>query len=142
MAVEVDATVGTIDGVEDDVGDIQSPANLSEQQEANSKLAALINHLGTLIGIERNADVLDTVRIITESTNAEQLPDGTVADGGSILVTPLRGNSGSVYVGDENNQPVTLEGPGDSFGAQVSGQSEIWIRTPNAGDGVGLVVER
>jgi len=135
MPVDTRSDVDEISNVRDEDGEKDRPANVSRQKTIQSLIS-------TVKSILSNSDTLATARYTTDGTDAEQLPANAVKDGGMAVVVPLRGNSGSVYVGDENNQPVTLESPKDAFEASVSDLSEIWIRTPQAGDGVGVTFEQ
>lgn len=89
-----------------------------------------------------NWDTLDGFYYATDSTNPESLPSHDVPDGVTTLVTYGRGNTGQVFVGSEGIQPATLSDPPNSFAAQVRDTSEIWVRTPNAGDRVGVLFEQ
>jgi len=141
MPVDVDASVDNLEGVEDAEGNVQPAANASEQQTTNSLLEAVKTVLQGIRSAVGSSDSLATERYETSGTTAEQLPAGDVKAGGTVLVVALRSNSGSVYVGDDTHQPVTLAESTDAFAAEVSDPSSLWIRTPQAGDGVGVVFE-
>jgi len=141
MPVEVDASVDNLEGVEDGEGNVQPAANATEQEKTNSLLNTIKTVLQSILGAVGSSDSVTTERVETSGTTPEQLPAGDVKAGGTVLVVPLRSNSGSVYVGDDTHQPVTLAESTDAFSAEVSDPSSLWIRTPQAGDGVGVGYE-
>lgn len=99
-----------------------------EQEKTNARLG--------------NWDTLDGFTYSTTSTNVEALPSHDVPDGVTVLVTYGRGNAGDVYVGTTDVQPATLSADAHSFAANVTDTAEVHVRTPNAGDSVGVLFER
>jgi hypothetical protein len=161
MPLNTDTEVDSVKRVRDQNNDLDAPANESQQQETNSllstvkdrltsirdtvatesTLSTVVDRLTSIRDIFRNKSELKTATYTTNGTNPEQLPTHAIADGGSVVVTGLRGNTGSVYVGDDSAQPVTLSSPKDAFSAKVDNVDRVWIRTPNSGDGVGVTWE-
>jgi hypothetical protein len=127
MGLQTDTNVERIRRVRDGEGNEVPAANATEQAETNKKLS------NGGLGSETYS---------TGTTDAEQLPAADVMDGGTVLVSPLDGNAGAVYVGGSKAQPHLLDGPGQSYEAEVSDVSEIYIQTPTSGDGVGITWER
>jgi hypothetical protein len=126
MGLQTDTKVERIRRVRDGQGGEVPAANKDEQAAINAKLS--------------NGS-LDSTTHTTDGTDAEALPEASVADMGTVLVSPLVSNADVVYVGAADAQPHLLDGPGNSFEAAVSDVSEIHVRTPNAGDGVGVTWE-
>lgn len=160
MPLDTDTQVDTLKRVRDKANDLAAPANQTIQEAIRDRLTTIRDSVATeatlsdvLTRLTTVRDRLTTIRDIqqngslktatysTASTSAEQLPTYSVADGGSVLVTAQRGNTGAVYVGNANAQPVTLESPKDGFAAEVDNVDEIYVRTPNSGDGVGVTWE-
>lgn len=141
MGLQTDTDVESIKRVKDKNGNEQPAANETRQETANTRLTTIRDKINSLLTLHQNKTALNSAEYTTGGTTAEQLAAGAVPDGATVLVTPLRGNAGDVYLGDSTNQPITLSG-GQSFEAQVTDTSAIYIRTPNAGDGVGVTWEQ
>ncbi|MFC7140021.1 hypothetical protein ACFQMA_09265 [Halosimplex aquaticum] len=148
MPLDTDTEVDQIRRVRDSNNDPKAAANEEQQRQQTTllgtirdRLTTIRDTLSTLLSVQQNKSGLQTARHTTSGTTTEQLPSNAVADGGTVLVCGLRGNSGSVYVGDANNQPVTLESHKDVFEAKVDNTDKIHVRTPTAGDGVGVTWE-
>jgi hypothetical protein len=128
MALDTTTDVDQISSVVDEQGNSQSPANESEQQKANERLG--------------NRDTLKADAHSTDGTSAEPLPQHKVPEGVTPLVVAHTGNADTVFVGDSNHQPVPLASAKDSFSSPVRDTSEIYVRTPTAGDTVYVLWEK
>ncbi len=127
MALESDASVDDIEGVQDRDGDTRPAANADEQAETNRRLG--------------NHDGLTQFVYQTDGTDAEALDAESVPDGVTVLVEYKQGNDGSVYLGDESTQESPLTAVGQSLEFGVTDTSIIHVRTPTAGDGVVVTFE-
>jgi hypothetical protein len=128
MGLDTNTDVEKIQTVQDDNGSAVPPANATEQQATNDRLG--------------NRDTLDSLSHTTGGTNAEALPSKTVPEGVTPLVVADTGNADTVFVGTADHQPVPLASAKDSFASNVRDTSEIYVRTPSAGDTVFVLWER
>lgn len=126
MALETDTEVENIKTVQDSQGNTQAPANEVEQKKA---VAAATNEPGV------TAD-----SYTTGGTTAESLPAHAVPDGIAVLVRAMDGNAGDVNLGDSGSQTIPLA-PGDAIPLAVQDTSNVYIQTPNSGDGVAMIFE-
>jgi hypothetical protein len=79
----------------------------------------------------------------TTGTDPEPLPSSEVSNGKEVQVLARVGNSGNVFVGGEGSQVVPIQ-PGTPYqglGFNVNNTEDIYIQTPNAGDGVYVIYE-
>ncbi|GAB7012038.1 hypothetical protein [Halolamina salina] len=109
-------------GVVDRAGDFRPAANADLQ-------AKIRDFLG-------NRDGLTQFVYSTSGTTAEALDSKSVPGGVEVLVEYDQGNSGTVYVGDSDTQAIALTAAGQGRGFRVTDTSDIYVRTPNTGDGV------
>lgn len=124
MAVETTTDVEELTAVQDSEGNRTAPATETQQQEI---VAALSN------GAEIQAD-----RVEPADATAEQLPDVAVPDGSTVLFQGHHDNSGPIYIGNEESQPVALL-PDQSAAVPVANLSTLWVRAPSDGDAVGYL---
>lgn len=127
MGIETNTEVDTLQDVADGEGGKAPAANKNEQQKTNERLG--------------NRPSLEAFWHATDGTTAEPIEARSVPEGVTVLVTADEANTGACYVGNENAQPVKLETPKDVFTTQVKDTSAICVRTPNAGDRVGVTFE-
>jgi len=127
MSLETDTQVEQVRQVQNENGDLVSPADGEKQKEINDRLG--------------NHDGLTQFVYQTDGTDAEALDAESVPDGVTVLVEYKQGNDGSVYVGDESTQESPLTAVGQSLEFGVTDTSIIHIRTPTAGDGVVVTFE-
>ena len=111
-----------IRGVIDRAGEFRPAANADLQ-------AKIRDFLG-------NRDGLTQFVYTTSGTSAESLDSKSVPGGVEVLVEYQQGNSGTVYIGDENTQESALTAAGQGRGFRVTDTSHIFVRTPTAGDAV------
>ena len=127
MSLETDTNVEEMRQVQTEDGDTTQPTNVDEQKAIRESLS--------------NQDSLEAFEFSTGSTDPEPLPANEVPDGIEVLVTYLPDNGDIVNVGSEAAQPATLAGSGQGVWLRVSDTSEIYVQTPTAGDGVGVLFE-
>jgi hypothetical protein len=122
MAMDTRGETTDIESVEDQTGDPAHPAT-DERLES-------VRQQG------QNGDMNQVVHT-TDGTNPEQVESYPVPDGHGLLVQGYHGNSGAAFVGDSDTQEHKL-GPRESVTVDVRDSAEVYVRTPNAGDGVVL----
>lgn len=127
MGIETNTEVDTLQDVADGEGGKAPAANKNEQEKTNDRLG--------------NQPSIEAFWHATDSTDPEAIESRSVPQGVTVLVTADEANSGPCYVGNENAQPVKLETPKDVFTTQVEDTSAIYVRTPTAGDRVGVTFE-
>lgn len=127
MALDTSTDVEEMRAVQNAAGEIDRPANESEQRATNDRLG--------------NWDGLEAFWYETDTEDAEPLDSESVPEGVTVLVTYDEANDGNVYVGNEDAQPAVLTRVTDTFTARVRDTSEIYVRTPSAGDRVGVLFE-
>ena len=127
MGIETNTEVERLKDVSDGEGGVTQPANRDEQTKTNERLG--------------NQDSVTAFSHSTSGTTAESLESHPVPDGFKVVVTYDESNSGNVYVGGPDAQPVPLTGVGQAIEMRVTDTSEIYIRTPTGGDGVGVLFE-
>jgi hypothetical protein len=162
MPLDTDTQVDTVKRVRDENNDLDAPANESQQQQANTLLSTVKDRLTSIrdsvatestlsTAVDRLTSIRDStgnfseVQAFEHSTNgtsAEALPSYSVPDGVAVVVQYGRGNSGSVYVGNGATQPATLDGLGKAVSFRVDDTADIYVRTPNSGDSVGVYFEQ
>ncbi len=127
MPVETSTEVEELRGVQNDDGELDRPANESEQQKTNDRLG--------------NQPKVEAFEYSTSSTDAEALPSNDVPEGVEVVVLYSPSNAGNVFVGNADDQVVPLTGVGQAVSYRVENTDAIHIRTPNASDGVGVTFE-
>jgi hypothetical protein len=116
-----------IEKVKDTANNARVPATEDVQKAIRDRLGSPSN----LVGIEHT----------TDGTTQEQLPSNEVHPRGTVMVVYKEGNSGTVYVGADGEQPAPLSKSGDTFETTVGDTAEVFVRATNAGDSVGVLYE-
>ncbi|WP_225334915.1 hypothetical protein [Halomicrobium urmianum] len=127
MGLETQTDVEEIRNVQNQAGDVDAPANETQQRRQTDAL--------------ENNDGLTALEYQTSSTTVEQLPSHSVPEGVTVLVTYLSGNGSDVWVGNADAQPICMTGTGDAVGFDVTDTSAIHVRANTSGDGVGILFE-
>lgn len=127
MSLETETQVDQLTTVEDENGKSVPPANENQQEQIRDRLG----NFGGVAAFEYT----------TGGTAAEALDAHDVPDGVEVVISYLAGNSDVVNVGNSQAQPVTLTGPGQAVTLRVDDTSTVYIQTPTAGDGVGVLFE-
>lgn len=128
-------------GVKDTSNTAVDPATEGTLASAETTLSSVDSTIASVDTTLGNRTGLNTFAHSTAGTAAEQLPPNTVPDGIEVLIVAKPGNSGRVYVGDGNLQPIPLE-PDGAASLAVSNTDAIHIQTPTAGDGVEVIYEQ
>ena len=127
MGLDTNTEVQQIRKVQNEQGDQVSPATEKQQMEIAERVG--------------NHDGLKQIEVTTDGTAPEALPAHAVPQGVEVLVEYRMANGSDVFVGDAETQLSALTGVGDGRTFPVSDTSLIYVRTPNAGDGVIVTFE-
>jgi len=126
MALETDTDVTELRQVQDEQGNAVPPSGRDVQKDIRDQAG---NFAG-VAGFQYN----------TGGTDAEQLQSASVPEGVPVLIWALPGNSGRVNVGGPGGQPIPLP-PDGTISLRVDNTDALYIQTPTAGDGVGVLFE-
>lgn len=125
MVLETTADVEQLTRVDDGEGELQPPANATEQQ----RIAAAVG----------NRDGLTTGLVQPNDDTAVTLPAHSVPDGQEVLVQGAATNDGLVFVGDADGQHVALRAA-QGLRIPVTNTDQIAIRCPTADDKAAFIL--
>jgi hypothetical protein len=134
-ATKQDAIEAAVQAVEADVESVDTAV-----QAVETAVAAVETDVETVAETVGNQPGVGAFTHSTSGTTAESLPANPVPDGVEVVVQARPDNTDPVYIGDSAEQAAIIEGT-QAVTLAVEDTSAIHVRTPTAGDTVGVLFE-